>query len=207
MAILRDVLIIVSNIKSSTNNKPVFYLARSFPDDDRNNNGRIETYHVPVYKVFIEGTDSGGSKIKKEWNALRFMPYWNDPKKPDSHYHTKGWVNAGLHKLDKKKVTLYKPSYGTQNRYSPYSGAIQMRDSFLIHAGPRNLQESGWGSAGCVEIVGNFDDFKKDIADLSGSSKKNAGDAITELVKVERLFVKVDYATPPNIKKNFAGEY
>ncbi|WP_207787665.1 hypothetical protein [Candidatus Thiosymbion oneisti] len=166
----------------------------------------MELYYVPVYKVLIEGTNAKGAKVKKEWPALRFMPYWNDPKKPDPHYSTRGWVNAGLHQLPKKKVTFYNPNYGTQNRYSPYSGAIQMRDSFLIHAGPRNLSEEAWGSAGCVEIIGNFNDFKQDIADLSGSISKDAGGAISELVKAGKLFVRVDYARPPDIKKNFAGE-
>ena len=207
MSSLRDVSIVVSNVKFSNKktNKPIFYLARSYPDDDRDNNGRIEVYHVPVYKVFINGIGPGGAQVRKEWKALRFMPYWNDPKSPDKHYRTKGWVIAGLHNLAKKKVTIYNPSYGTQNRHSPFSGAIQMRDSFLIHAGPRNLQESAWGSSGCVEIIGNFDDFKKDIAELSGSSKQNAGDAISELVSARKFYVQVDHAVPPPIK--FAREF
>lgn len=192
---LSKVLVVVSNVKTGDT-----YLCRSYPDDDINNNGKIELYRTPVYKVIIKGLDSTNSMLSKEWPAVRFMPYWNDPNALDSHYKTKGWVNSGLHKLERRKVALYKPDYGTQNRHSPFSGAIQLKDSFLIHAGPQTLNESGWGSAGCVEIIGNFDSFKEDIKRISGSPQAKAHDAILELVKAGKLYVEVEYDLPPNFK-------
>lgn len=196
-----SVLIVVTNKKTGDS-----YLCRSYPDDDIDNNNKIELYRTPVYKIVIKGIDGANSPQSKEWPAVRFMPYWNDPKTPDNHYKTKGWVNSGLHKLDKRKVTYYNPSYGTQNRHSPYSGAIQLRDSFLIHAGPQSLREIGWGSAGCVEIIGNFDNFKDDIKRISGSAHTNSHDAILELVKTGKLFVEVEYDVPPNFKLNLDSE-
>lgn len=195
---LNDVSIIVTSI--STNK---MYLARSYPDDDFNNNGKVELYSVPVYKIYIKNSHNA----IKEWTALRFMPYWNDPQKPDPHYKSQGWINAGLKQLTRKHVTFFNPHYSTQNRPSPFEGAIQLRDSFLIHAGPKNLSESGWGAAGCVEIIGDFQNFKIDIQKLSGSKKQNPNDAISELVRLRKLYVQVDYAEPPKIKSNLAGEF
>ena len=137
---------------------------------------------------------------------MRFFPYWNNPTKPNPHYKTLGWVNAGLHALTKRSVPTYKPDYGVRNRQSPFAGAIVMRGSFYIHAGPQTLAEEGWGSAGCVEIVGNFDEFKDDIQFLSGSATPDARGAILELVKAKKLFIQVDHATPPNLKSKVVKE-
>ena len=201
MSSLRDVTVVVANTETGDT-----YLARSYPHDDYDDNGRIELYRVPVHKVFIKGTDASNKEQTKTWRAVRFFPYWNDPKKPDPHYRTKGWVNAGLHALTKRAVPRYKPDYGVQNCHSPFAGAIVMRDSFYIHAGPQSLSEQGWGSAGCVEIVGNFDTFKNDIRLLSGSTKSGSREAIIELVKARKLFIQVKYATPPDIKLHFVKE-
>jgi hypothetical protein len=138
-----NALIVITNKKKGDS-----YLCSSYPDDDSDNNNKIELHRTPAYKVLIKGISVANSSQAKERPAVRFMPYWNDPKTPDKYYKTKGWVNSGLYKLDKRKVTYYNPNYGTQNRYSPYSGAIQLRDSFLIHAGPQNLRDIGWDSAG-----------------------------------------------------------
>ena len=135
---LKDVTIIVSSQKTGEN-----YYSRSYPDDDYNDNGKIELYATPVYMIFIKS--EGKSKA---WKALRFMPYWNDPKRPSPGYKSRGFINAGLNSLATKAVTYYDPKYGTHNRYSPYSGGIQIKGNFLIHAGPKNLLDKGWGSAG-----------------------------------------------------------
>lgn len=188
---MNEVLITISNIKTGEN-----YLARSYPDDDYNNNGKIELYWTPVYKVFLQN-----DKEQKEWKALRFMPYWNDPKQPYSKYKTRKWVVSGLSShIPKKIVTYYDPQYGVQNRYSPYAGGIQIKDSFLIHAGPQSLADIGWGAAGCVEIIGDFDKFKDDIRILSGIETNNSHDAIQMLVKSSKLYVEVQETTAPNIK-------
>ncbi|MBZ4187453.1 hypothetical protein [Niabella beijingensis] len=183
------------------------YLGRSYPDSDFDNNGKTEIYKIPVYYVDIESTDSTGKKVTRRWKALRFMPYWNDPKDPSTHYKQKGWVNSGKHKVARKKVTYYNPNYKVQNTPSPYDGGIQIDGSFLVHAGPSSLTESGWGAAGCVEIIGGFDKFKSDIQTLSGSTAKNSDEAIQGLVKAGQLYVQVDYAAPPDIKSAFYGEF
>lgn len=192
-----DVIITISGRKTGET-----YLAKSYPHNDFNKNGRMELYETPVYKVFIST-----EKSKKEWKALRFMPYYNDPKSPSSKYGARGWINSGLRNtISKKAVTFYNPAYGTINRYSPYSGGIQITRNFLIHAGPQSLVDTGWGAAGCVEIIGNFDNFKDDINKMSGLNKKDAHEAIKALVKAKKLFVKVEYAPAPKLKSKLKKE-
>lgn len=181
------------------------YLARSYPDDDIDNNGKVELYETPVYRVFVDSL-SGVLKCKS-WNALRFMPYWNDPNDLDPHYSTKGWVNSGLHSVARKKVMHFNKKYTTSNRFSPNKGAFQIRDSFLIHAGPNSLAESGWGAAGCVEIIGDFTQFKRDICTVAGINNALDVDITLEkMVRAGKLFVEVENAKPPNLKSNFLKE-
>jgi hypothetical protein len=199
---LREVLITVSNFKTND-----IYLSRSYPDDDKDNNGLVEVYKTPVYKVFIEGTDAKGKSIKKEWTALRFMPFWNDPTLPSGKYKKLGFINAGLSSFPKTAVSYYNPYYEVHNSHSDFFGSIQIKGNFLIHAGPEYLHKSTWGGAGCVEIIGNFDLFKQDIRILGNSILVNNHQAILELVRKRNLFVKIDYATSPNFKKAVVGEY
>jgi hypothetical protein len=182
------------------------YEARSYPDDDYDNNGKIELYKVPVYEILVSGKDNAGNTTAYIHKAPRFMPYWNDPKKLDSHYKTKGWANAGLSAARTIIVRRYKRDYQVQNRYSPGRGAIVMEGSFYIHAGPANESDVGFGSAGCVEIIGNYDTFKADIASLSGSSKTTSDDAIADLVIDGNLIVVIQAAPVPDIKKLFTRE-
>ncbi|TYQ16932.1 UNVERIFIED_CONTAM: hypothetical protein Cloal_3513 [Acetivibrio alkalicellulosi] len=193
MSGLRDVSIVMSSKRTGDR-----YLAKSYPHEILDNNGRTKLFSVPVFWLYLHGTDDKNAPVQKDWKALRFMPYWNDPKKSSS-YRTLGWANAGLRHLPKKTVTYYNPIYMTRNRTSPFSGAIQMRDSFLIHAGPQTIHDSGWGAAGCVEIIGDFGQFREDIKILSGSTKVCSHDAILELVSAKKLFIQVDHAIAPNI--------
>jgi hypothetical protein len=188
---MNDVTITVTNRKTGN-----YYQAKSYPDSDKDNDGIRELYRTPVYEIELQS----GSNIKI-WPCVRFMPYWNDPSAPNNNYKTLGFVNAGLHQFTKTAVSLFLPNYGTQNRVSPYRGAIQIRDNFLIHAGPKSMREIGWGSAGCVEIIGDFSLFKQDIRDLAGiSNTVEPGLAIATLVKNSKLYVQVLYDTPPNFR-------
>lgn len=189
---MNEVTVTVTNRKTGEQ-----YVARSYPDSDKEDDGVIDYYYVPVYEITI----SSGSTAKK-WKAVRFMPFWNDPNAPNTDYKTKGFVNSGLHKFSRQAVSAYLPKYSTHNRYSPDRGAIRIRNNFLIHAGPRSLLDLGWGAAGCVEIIGDFGKFKQDIRDLAGiSDTVEAGDAIASMVGKGKLFVEVQHATPPDFRK------
>ena len=178
------------------------YEARSYPHDSFTDPAQIELYAVPLYQILVSGTDAAGLAKSFEFAAPRFMPYWNNPKAPDPHYTARGWVNAGLSRPRTITVGRYLPDYKVQNRYSPGRGAIVMTGSFYIHAGPGVVSDFGFGSAGCVEIIGNYDDFKSSIAALSGSAlaASSADRAIEDLVKHQKLIVIVRQAAAPDIK-------
>lgn len=198
---LRKVEIIVSSQRSGSE----FYKANSYPHRDRDRNNEPDVYRVPVYFLYLKGENEHGMPITMTWKVLRFMPYWNDPTFPNPHYLTKGWTVAGLHELSYRKVTKYKRNYQVHSAHSIYEGAIVLKKSFYIHAGPSQIPdapEGTYGSAGCIEVIGNFYDFKKNIKELSGSSLDNVDDAIEELVSNGLLYVQIDYATPPNLSDN-----
>lgn len=196
---LREVNIIISSQKTGDT-----YYAKSYPCSDMNNNGKIELYEVPVYYVYIKGVDNSGHEVKKTWKALRFMPYYNPPG--SSKYKTIGWVNSGLHQLERQPAPGYRKSYVVRNRYSRFTGAIVLKGSFLIHAGPEDLSNIGWGAAGCVEIIGSFNEFKNEIKELSGSQDYDADNVLGEMVNQRKLFIEIEYAMPPNIRENFYKE-
>ena len=179
-------------------------IAKSYPCSDMDKNSKIELYGVPVYYVYIKGTDDKGQSVKYTWKALRFMPYYNPPN--FSSYKTIGWVNSGLHKLNRQPAPEYKKAYEVHNTYSQHNGAIVLKGTFYIHAGPEDLTHIGWGAAGCVEIIGSFSEFKDQVKELSGSTQVDADSAISELVFYKKLYIEIEYATPPNIKANFYKE-
>jgi hypothetical protein len=202
MSSVRETLILVSNQKT-----PDEYLAKTYPVLDRNQStGKIRQYRTPVYKIFIKGTDAAGKPVVKEWTGLRFMPYWNDPKRPDGRYKTLGWVNSGKHRVTRQPVTHYNREYPIHNRISPFHGAITIDGSFLLHAGPADLNDTQWGAAGCVEMIGDFDAFKNDIKTVSGATAANLDDAIMETIHALKLLIEIEYAEPPDFKTKLDSE-
>lgn len=177
------------------------YEARSYPDSQIDATGAYSLYRVPVYRIQIKGTDVRGLAKTVDFMAPRFMPYYNDPQRPDPHYSARGWVNAGLSAARTVVVSTYKRDYEVRNRYSPGRGAIVVHAAFYVHAGPASLQDVGFGSAGCIEIIGNYDDFKKAITDLSGLTG-TLDAAIQQLVNEKKLTVHIQAAAAPDIRKN-----
>jgi hypothetical protein len=79
-----------------------------------------------------------------------------------------------------------------------------VHDTFYIHAGPATLSDVGFGSAGCIEIIGNFDVFKDAIVRMSGIVGVSRDDAITQLVKERQLIVEIEQARVPDIKSLYS---
>jgi hypothetical protein len=187
----------------ATNTVVDSYEARSYPDSQVDNKGFYNLYKVPVYKILVTGSDGNNKKTSYEFMAPRFMPYFNDPKQPDPHYGAKGWLNAGLSKPRTVAIMQYKQDYAVQNRFSPGRGAIVVHGAFYIHAGPASLLDVGFGSAGCIEIIGDYNVFKQSIAKLSGSALADSDAAIQELVNAGKLIVIIELAKVPDIRKAF----
>jgi hypothetical protein len=178
------------------------YEARSYPHDSRVDPSRIELYRVPVYEIWVGHAGTSGISVDAKFQATRFMPFWNDPTHPTPHYSARGWINAGLAHTRRIVVSRYLQRYAVQNRYSPGRGAIVLTGSFYIHAGPAIASDFGFGSAGCVEIFGDFDDFKDALASLAGGSAHTSDWAIQELINHHRLIVDIERAAVPDIKSN-----
>jgi hypothetical protein len=178
-----------------------YYEARSYPDDQTDATDMYPLYSVPVYRIRVTGHDSSGKPVTADFAAPRFMPYYNNPKHPDSEYTNLGWLTAGLSSHRRVVVSTFKQNYEVQNRYSPGRGAIVVYQSFYIHAGPASLQDVGFGSAGCIEVIGDYKLFKRTIAGLSGLPFNDPDQAIQQLVEARKLIVTIQGATPPDIKK------
>ena len=194
---VQQVDIVVTNIVVGS------YEARSYPDQQTDAWGSYPLYYVPIYKIQVVGKDSSHKPLAVDFGAPRFMPYYNNPKQPNPHYKAVGWLNSGLSSHRRVVVSRFKQDYAVQNRYSPGRGAIVVHESFYIHAGPASLHDFGFGSAGCIEVIGDYNLFKQAIARLAGLPPADPDQAIQQLVHSGKLVVTIQAATPPDIKKNF----
>ncbi len=198
---LRNVTITITATKNGV------YQCRPYPanlnhDGDANGDGDEDRYEVPVYNVIVTGTDDLGNLITKTYIAIRFAAYSNSSSNPDPDYKIQNKVSTcGLADEQTYKCPKYKDYYETQNRFSPYGGCFVVTGTFYIHAGPNSISEAGWGSAGCVEIIGDFGDFKNFIANISGSTAANTPDKLIELVNAKKLTIKYIEAPRPPVKK------
>jgi len=178
------------------------YEAKSYPHRQDDSAGYYNLYLVPVYKILVRGVDDKKQPQTKTFMAPRFMPYFNDPKNPDQGYKTKGWVNCGLSSARTVTITRYIRDYELHNRISAFRGAIVVHQTFYIHPGPATLCDYGFGSAGCIEIIGDFNIFKNAIVSLSGITSGTLDDGIQKLVNDRKLIVTIETAPVPDIRNS-----
>jgi len=151
------------------------------------------------------------------------MPYLNDGKQAKhQHLRGRGFDTKGLSTKRSVFVKQYKEDYTVHNTFSPYHGAIVVTGAAYIHAGPKTVTDAGWGAAGCVEVIGDFNRFKQDILSCAGhkydtNALQIAGlmksrlltlvremdKRISDLVKRRKLLVLVEAAVKPRLKVAF----
>lgn len=171
------------------------YLMRAYPTEIND-----KSYEMPVYILTVEGTDIKGIKKTKNYNCLRFSIYYNDPKNPDTHYKTLGGpFISGLANEQTHICPEYKKNYTIHNRAGQEVGALVIAGSFYIHEGPSKLTDIRFASAGCVEIIGSFKEFKEYIALLAGGTG-NTTDILLQLVSDQKLAIYAEKATKPKLK-------
>lgn len=202
MSALRNVDIVVSSQKTAD-----VYYAKSYPDEDFDNDGRRERYKTPVYKVFLKSRNAAGGSIQKDWRALRFMPFWNDPGQLSKKYSSSGWLNSGLSHVARMPVPAYLKDYEIHNTVSRFNGAIQIKGNFLVHGGPESTISDGWGAAGCIEIIGNFDEFRTSILQMAGSTQTDIHAGMQQLVSAKLLYIQVDMDVAPDLKAARDGNF
>jgi hypothetical protein len=186
-----------------TNNTVGTYEARSYPEDQTDDADTFPLYRVPVYKIHVSGKDATQKKVVHEFAAPRFMPYYN-PGRKHPEYTSEGWLSCGLSDPRRVVVSQYIHDYEVRNRYSPGRGAIVVTGSFYIHAGPASQQDTGFGSAGCIEIIGNYDNFKSAIAQIGGlpATRGELDRSIRKLVEQAKLIVTIQAAKAPQLDRN-----
>jgi hypothetical protein len=70
-----------------------------------------------------------------------------------------------------------------------------------IHNGPASVVDNpGWGSAGCIEVVG-FQSLKSAIRELSDFKNMTDDATIKELVKHKQLIIELEEARRPALKQ------
>jgi len=172
------------------------YNAQSYPSRD----GVL--YEVEVYTLTVSGTDNNGNQVSKEFDVLRFMPYLNK-QSDNTGYGTisETPIMSGLADERNEPAHSYNPNYEIHNTSSPENGGIVIYGNFMIHDGPDDLSEFGWGAAGCMEICGKsgFENLKSTIHSLSGSSKP-IEQGLVELAGAGKLMIHIEQAIRPTPK-------
>ena len=169
---LKHVLIKVTNQSFGTGT------VRAYPD------GKADVlYEVPLYKIVVEGTDSNGKPVTKDFKAYRFGVQL-DARRGVKAPRVVGLSDAQTYVLSWSYITTMK-----QMAWRVYAG-------FFIHKGPDFPATSNWGSIGCVEISGpgEWYRFNKTIADLSGTS------SLQTIGNSKTLKAKYDAALRPPLK-------
>jgi hypothetical protein len=134
-------------------------------------------YDVPLYYVNVYLADDHLSKAtyraKEEFKALRFGVYSNDGS--DKHYKATGKFVVGLSDDKWYRCLEYKAYKLHSNTENPDNGAWVIENLHYIHSGPQGYNDSGYGTAGCVEIfgAGEFVRFCKTLVQYSGSHSRN----------------------------------
>ncbi len=165
------------------------YLARSYPI------GTGMAYEVPVYKVLITST-AYPNKIINDVMALRFMPSKLDIES-----------NAFMSGLAGYKIfntTAYNPKYNPHNRdvSAFYRGSFSLYGNFLIHAGPLDLKDHGWGAKGCIEIF-EFFEFKNKLWSMAGKVDRSLllEELLVYLCESNRIRIVIEKANRPPVKE------
>lgn len=130
------------------------------------------------------------------------MPYYNP--QIFSSYQTIGWVNSGLHKLNRQPAPEYKKAYEVHNTYSQHNGAIVLKGTFTFTLVLKILLILDGEQQGAL-VIGSFSEFKDQVKELSGSTQVDADSAISELVFYKK-HIEIEYATPLILKRIFIKE-
>jgi hypothetical protein len=92
---------------------------------------------------------------RQDFKAVRFGIYDNDGSVAE--YKAKGRFVVGLSDDHWYRLHTY-IDYRLHSRPdNPDNGAWVIEGAHYIHSGPKNVNDPGYGTAGCVEIFGNGD--------------------------------------------------
>jgi hypothetical protein len=150
-------------------------------------------YWVPVYDLFVRGTDGAGMQAEFRFDVLRFGVQCTD--------RTTARV-VGLAEHQVHVIKRWIPTYSVHSATSTEDGAWQVYDNFLIHDGPDNAGEI-FATIGCIEIMGKrgFVRFNETLLALSGLKGASGGDQLTEIGRSKRMMITYEKAQRPPLRK------
>jgi hypothetical protein len=96
--------------------------------------------------------DPQGYTDRQDFKAVRFGVYDNDGSDP--RYQTKGLFVVGLADDRWYRLNRYIDYKLHSVQDNPDNGAFVIEGTHYIHSGPADVNEFGYGTAGCVEIFG-----------------------------------------------------
>ena len=189
----RDVTITIGGTPNGSR-----YQARTYPE----NNGK--QYSVPIYSLTVTGTNSKGENISRTWDVLRFMPYLNQNPQSSGYKQVTGStpIMSGLSDERHSTIRCYNPNYKVHNSQTPENGGFVIYGNFMIHDGPDNADNTGWGAAGCMEVMGDegFMELKTFIFDLSGSQNPNTEQGLLDFVSSGKLYINIEQSERPPVE-------
>ena len=189
----RDVTITISGTSNGLS-----YQAKTYPEY----NGK--RYGVPIYSLTVMGTNSKGEKVSRTWNVLRFMPYLNQNPQNTGYKQATGStpIMCGLSDERHSTIQSYNPNYQVHNSQTPENGGFVIYGNFMIHDGPDSENNTGWGAAGCMEVMGDegFTKLKSFIFDLSGSRDPNMEQGLKEFVSSGKLHINIEQSKRPSVE-------
>lgn len=197
---LRNVTIVITGTKED-----VYHGARSFPREIEKENGELQYYDAPVYRMYLRGTDDDGNFVERLFQVIRFMPGYNpDPDFDDTCKQYREWPVLSMVGLkDEQGInTTYKDYFlhGAPGDAQPDDGAFILNNSFLLHDGP-DEGEDGFGAFGCCEVYGNngMQALKEGIAELSGMEEGSTEEKIQALCQEKKLYIFIEGTARPEI--------
>ncbi len=165
------------------------YLAKSYPI------ATGKAYEVPVYRVIITST-AYPDKILCDIMTLRFMP---TKLAIESNVFMSGLADYKIF-----DTTVYNPKYNPHNHdvSTFYRGSFSLYGNFLIHAGPLDLKDYGWGAKGCIEIF-EFFEFKNKIWSMAGKVDRSLllEELLVYLCESNRIRIVIEKANRPPVKE------
>lgn len=157
-------------------------------------NGKI--YEIPTYELIVEGTNEGGTEVKKYFEVIRFGVTRNSPNENSKPY------TVGLADKQTHIIKQWLPDYKVHSAASDEIGAWQVYGNFLIHDGPDKPMEDLFASIGCIEICGSkgFNKFNDEIIKLSGVKGTSRSENLKIIGKSGKLSIDYEKASRPPVK-------
>jgi hypothetical protein len=174
------------NIKLTVGGTPIGKaITWSYPSDDG------KTYLIPTYKLTVQGSDSKGAAVSRNFEVIRFGVHRKSTGSP---------FICGLADQQTYPILAWLPHYRVHSFPSTEDGAWHITGNYLIHDGPDFPMTQKYATAGCIEICGGpngFVTFNNLLISLSGSTRPTRDEQLAEIGRSKKLTIAYVRAERP----------